>query len=116
MGTKSLAGNLEVKTVIHSNGSKWAGQEPDTIEQLIEVLGKHTLDIARFGAFGFCVFTESNGYSSRDYDKHSVRIHGNFLDVSHVFDIEGQYETLSQVIEAIEGNLKRIRDKAEATK
>lgn len=104
-----------VKTVIHSNGSKWAGQEPDTIEQLIEVLGKHTLDIERFGAFGFITFVEggNNGYSSRNYDKHTIRIHGNFLDVSHVFDIEGEYKTLFPLIEAIKANIKRIARKAQ---
>lgn len=104
----------EIKTVIKSNGSKWAGQELDTIEQLIKVLGEHDLDVQRFGAFGFVTFTESNGYANRDYDKHSVRIHGNFYDASHVFEIEGQYERLLPVIEAIEANLTRIQRKASA--
>lgn len=97
-------------TIIKSNGSKWNGEQPDTIEQLIDVLGKHRLDIERFGAFGFCVFGDSNGYSSRDYHEHNVKIHGNFIDVSHVFEIEGVYKDLEKVIEAIEANLERQSD------
>lgn len=31
-------------TTIHANGSKFAGEEPDTIEQLLEVLAAEPLD------------------------------------------------------------------------
>lgn len=112
---KALSEN-SVKTVIHSNGSKWNGQEPDTIEQLIEVLGKHDLDIESFGAHGFISFKDSNGYSARDYEQHTVQILGNFFDLSHMFNIEGVYENLRPLINAIEANIKdqckRIQRKA----
>lgn len=94
-------------TIIESNGSKLAGEKPDTIEQLIEVLKNHRLDISSFGSFGFIKFEEDNGYSARDYDMRNVSIHGNFIDISHVFRITGVYRTLYPLIEAIEENLKR---------
>ena len=102
-----MTNTMASKTIINSNGSKWAGEEPDTIEKLIEVLGTHRLDLERFAAHGFIAFTESNGYGNRDFEQHSVRIIGNFLDISHVFNIEGVYENLRPLINAIEDNIKR---------
>lgn len=92
---------------IISNGSKRLGESPDTIDELIKVLNEHDIDIARFGAFGFVKFEGDNGYSSRDYHMHNVSIHGNFREVSHVFHLEGVYEALDPVINAIEANLER---------
>jgi len=68
---------------ISSNGSKWAGQAPDTIDQLIEVLGAETLN-PEFEMFGN--FSES----SSDYETaiYQCRMHGNFLNLSHVFNID----------------------------
>ena len=31
-------------TIIRSNGSKWAGEEPDTVAQLLGVMAAHPLD------------------------------------------------------------------------
>lgn len=112
MENKSITDINNVPTVITSNGSKWAGQEPDTLETLIEVLGKYDLDIARFGAHGFVEFTKDNGYASRDYENHTVRLFGNFLTISHAFNIEGLYRNLRPVIEAIDANLGRIAARA----
>lgn len=95
---------------IHANGSKWAGEEQDTIEKLIEVLKNHKLDFGRFGCHGFVHFRDDNGFISRDYHMHNVQISGNFLDISHAFDIEGVYQDLEQLIYAIEDNLKRQSD------
>ena len=91
---------------IYSNGSKWAGEKADTLEKLMEVLKTHKLDITRFGVFGFVNFTKDNGYSNQQYDQHNVRIHGNFIDVSHVFNIEGKYSELKQIIDAIQNNIE----------
>lgn len=102
-----------MKTLINSNGSKWAGQEPDSVEDLIKVLAKHDLDLRRFAAHGFIAFTDSNGYGNRDYEQHSVKIIGNFVGVSHVFDIEGVYENLRPLINAIEENIGRQCDRIE---
>ncbi len=79
---------------IVSNGSKWAGEEPDSLEKLLEVLRTEILD-PRFEERGSFVARTSNGI---------VRIFGNFLTVSHVFNIEGTEEELSEAIEAIEAN------------
>lgn len=101
---------MESKIKIHSNGSKWAGEENDTIDQLIEVLKVNRLDFQMFGCHGFVHFREDNGFSSQDYRRHNVQISGNFLDISHVFNIEGVYQDLENVITAIEENLKRQSD------
>ncbi len=79
---------------IISNGSKWAGEEPDSLETLLEVLRTETLD-PRFEDRGSFVTQTSNG---------TVRIFGNFLTVSHVFNIEGTAEELAEAINAIEAN------------
>jgi len=79
---------------IVSNGSKWAGEEPDSLEKLLEVLGSETLDPR---------FDEHGGFVTRT-SAARVRIFGNFLTVSHVFNIEGTEEELSEAIEAIEAN------------
>ena len=57
-------------TIINSNGSKWAGQEPDTIETLLDVLAHHPLDNT------FEPFFEDG------------RFFGNFRNLSHVFSID----------------------------
>lgn len=98
-------------TIIHSNGSKWAGQEPDTIEQLIEVLKTNDLDLRHFAAFGFISFEENNGYMDRDFEEHNIRIHGNFTRLSHVFNIRGIYRELQPLINAIESNIARQCDR-----
>lgn len=102
------------KTKIHSNGSKWAGEENCTIEELIDVLKHHDLDLERFACHGFISFKENNGYPNRDYEKHNVHVWGNFVTISHVFNIDGVYENLLPLIQAIEANIKdqcsRIKD------
>lgn len=99
-----------MKTTIMSNGSKWAGQEQDTVEQLIEVLKTNDLDLRRFGAFGSISFEENNGYSDRDFEEHNIRVHGNFAKLSHVFNITGTYKKLQPLINAIESNIARQCD------
>ena len=79
---------------IMSNGSKWAGEEPDSVETLLEVLRSETLD-PRFEEHGSITTRTSHG---------RVRIFGNFLTLSHVFNIEGTEEELAEIIEAIEAN------------
>jgi hypothetical protein len=99
---------------IISNGSKWAGQEPDTVEQLIEVLKSHDLDIRRFACHGFVQF--DNSVPGSDYKEADVSILGNFVDVSHVFQLEGKYSELENVIRAIEKNIARLCDRIESKK
>lgn len=90
-------------THIDSNGSKWAGESPDTIDQLIARLQSETLD-PTFEEFGNFVSparkaTRINDESTnwRDkyvdagpiYPEHPDALHfwGNFLTYSHVFSI-----------------------------
>ncbi len=84
---------------IISNGSKWAGEEPDRLEILLEVLRTETLD-PRFEERGSFVTRTGTG---------TVRIFGNFLTVSHVFNIEGTEEELAEAINAIEANKQSER-------
>ena len=85
-------------TTIHSNGSKWAGQEPDTIERLLETLAEHPLDCARFKRFQYPVPGRPG----------TVRFWGNFKHVSHVFNIDtGEPLVIQSLSLAIRQNLSR---------
>ena len=64
-------------TDIRSNGSKWAGQAPDDIGTLLDVLECHPLG----GCFAPFV-TAHPAVPGR------ITFHGNFATVSHVFRIE----------------------------
>ena len=81
---------IERMTTIQSNGSKWAGEEPDTVETLLEVLASHPLD-RRFEACGNFIQKNprlANG-TGRVSENPETRIFwGNFFTVSHVFHIE----------------------------
>jgi len=77
-------------TIIHSNGSKWAGQSPDNIDKLIERLNLYTIE-ERF----FCKFQRGFGNDKKKYtlcpiskEKGMYWFFGNFLEVSAVFRIE----------------------------
>ncbi len=61
-------------TTITSNGSKWAGEAPDTIETLMEVLQRNTLQ-------------RWTGNPVRKIAPDTVRFFGNFHEVSHVFNV-----------------------------
>lgn len=73
---------------IESNGSKWAGQAPDSIEKLLDVMANHPLDRRTFGGH---FFTSKPGYSKeflKDLGVTDVTcFSGNFFDISHVFNI-----------------------------
>src|SRR5260370_1915274 len=84
---------------IRSNGSKWAGEEPDSLEIIHEVLGTEPLD-PRLEERGSFVTRTGTG---------TVRVFGNLLTVSHVFNIEGTEEELAEAIDAIEANKQSER-------
>lgn len=73
---------------IQSNGSKWAGQSPDSVEKLIEVLGLHTLD-PRFENYGNFITLDPVAWDTLKplYPAGTVNFFGNFRGVSHVFSI-----------------------------
>ena len=89
---------------IHSNGSKWAGEEPDSIETLLSILEKYDLDLRSFAACGFINFSDGK-----------VVLQGNFITLSHVFHIEGLEEapSIKALMCAIESNIDKQMDKFE---
>ena len=81
------------KTEILSNGSKWAGESPDSIEKLIEVLNAETIEESFF--VKYCTnrhskakaeYTNFCPISKTDDGKYS-HFFGNFENLSHVFRI-----------------------------
>ena len=89
------------RVTIRSNGSKWYGQEPDGLEELLIVLKEYELDIYPFALLGFM----------RYLDNGNIRLFGNFRTLSHVFNIEGKEAYLGNVIEEIKQNIKRQSNK-----
>ena len=75
---------------IISNGSKWAGQPPDDVPTLLDVLTRHPLD----PIFAGCT-AEFGG---------TFRVSGNFLNLSHVFNIRGTLEEIHPIAQAMRKN------------
>lgn len=83
-------------TTIISNGSRWAGQEPASMADLIDVLAMHPLD-AQYAPFFHT--SEATG---------ATRFFGNFTTISHVFNIDTtDDDTITNLKSAIATNLKR---------
>lgn len=82
---------------IVSNGSKFAGESPDSVEKLIDVLGHHKLE---------SLWIRNGGFFEKIGDD-EFRAFGNFTDVSHVFDIRGSLEELRPLARAIKQNRRR---------
>jgi len=83
---------------IWSNGSKWAGQSPDSVATLLEMLGTETLD-PWFEAYGNFVIGADPAIPAGQ-----VRVWGNFLTVSHMFRIDGTPEEMAPLVAAIRAN------------
>ena len=86
---------------IISNGSKWAGQQPDSVEVLLDVLKSHKLreHFARI---------ENDAYFMRPLNLPTeFRVSGNFEDISHVFDIRGTLEEMRPLMKAFKENINR---------
>jgi hypothetical protein len=81
---------------VNSNGSKWLGDAPDSIDVLLDVLSREPLDPA-FEEYGNFVLSHPPG----------VRVWGNFLNLSHVFSVDGSLDELKPVVDAIRANQKR---------
>jgi len=108
---------------IQSNGSRWAGGEPDTIETLLELLSREPLrpDFEKFGNFithPVCRGVKNpawtwgsdapewiNGPLIYPENPGAVRFWGNFLNVSHVFSIDtDEPEIIDRLTAAIRAN------------
>jgi hypothetical protein len=93
---------MKGETIIHSNGSKMAGEKPDTIDQLLEVLKRHPLNRS-FGRF-----ITRRGYGGM------VRFFGNFLTAAHVFCIDSnESAVIDRLTRAIHGNQHRLDYRAQ---
>ena len=80
---------------IIANGSKWAGQSPDTLQDLLAMLAAHELDPI-FEKYGNFVLTDRTPV---------VRFFGNFLTWSHVFTIDtDEPQTIKLLTSAIRKN------------
>lgn len=96
-------------TIIHSNGSKWAGQEPDTIDQLIYVLKSHTIEERFFHSFSRPTNKGLKWYqlcpvNEMDYGD-ATMFFGNFETISHVFRIESNDPVvIEKLTKAIKNN------------
>lgn len=86
-----------------ANGSKFLGQEPDTIEKLLEVLKEHPLN-RTFEKYGD--FISSNFLKPKPPG--TVSIHGNFHTISHAFCIiTDEPELIEKLTLAIRENQQR---------
>ena len=81
---------------IISNGSRWYGDEPASIAELIQVLADHPLD-PTFECNGSGFVNDESG--------DSLRCFGNFHNHSHVFNIRGNRSELSDLVAAIAANI-----------
>lgn len=93
-------------TTINSNGSKWYGQEPDTIEDLLQALEKYPLD-RRFEAYGNFIMREPEMVDGSRMTG-LTRFWGNFYTASHVFCIDtDEPEVIEKLTKAIRANQQR---------
>lgn len=74
---------MQTETIINSNGSHWAGESPDGLEELYKVLQAEPLD-PDFEKYGNFVYRNPAGSLPRP----ALRFWGNFFTVSHVFSID----------------------------
>ena len=101
---------------IKSNGSRWMGDEEGDISELLGVLAKHELD-SRMFKHGFITVDPCEGVQDphvpgkwidgpRLYECDGVyNFFGNFVGVSHVFDIDTNHKpTIDALVAAIEAN------------
>ena len=81
---------------IISNGSKWAGQQPDDLQTLIDVLSSNPLDPT---------FEEYGNFIHPDGGALGTRFFGNFAHLSHVFQIDtDEPELIQRLTAAIRAN------------
>lgn len=108
---------------IMGNGSKWIGEDPDDVRELLDALIKYSLDAERFNGFWAddpCAgvdnpdWTYENGKprwidGPRLYSCNGVvRFFGNFIEYSHGFSIDtNDAQTINELKDAIRANLRR---------
>lgn len=109
---------MEARTIITSNGSRWLGEEPASIEELVELMGKEPLDISfeKYGNFimrnpQHAVYLGNGKYKDTGPifpGEDMTRFWGNFANLSHVFQIESSEPAVIELLtDAIRRNQKR---------
>jgi hypothetical protein len=100
-------------TIIRSNGSKWAGEQPDDIPALLDVLASTPLDrsFEAYGNFynpapGFCDQLGRHTHP-KEYEG-LASFFGNFFCLSHVFNIyTNEPQVIADLLTAIDQNQHR---------
>ena len=84
---------------IEANGSKWAGESPDSIDELLGVLARTPLNP---------MFEEYGNFILRDekpLPDGVVRFWGNFHELSHVFSVDtDERDMIERLTSAIRAN------------
>jgi hypothetical protein len=95
-------------TIIHSNGSKWAGEEPDGIDLLLQRLNDYALD-RTFEAFGNFIDANPVNMAGKPLLPPGwVNFFGNFQEYSHVFRIDtDDVDLIERLTAAIRANQQR---------
>lgn len=84
-------------TLVNGIGSKWAGDDPDTIEQLFDMLAREPLD-PKFEQYGNFMYLS-------EFNRGMVKFWGNFFAVSYHFDVETDDQALiERFMDAISAN------------
>lgn len=115
MRTPTIVENGKFCTEIESNGSKWAGESPDSIEKLLEVLKEHTIEERFFSSWWTAGKHPKQhwhcpvNYIGKEKELPSyegwTRFFGNFEEVSHVFRItSNDPEVVELLTNAIKSN------------
>lgn len=95
-------------TTINYNGSKWAGEEPDSIATLLDVLASEVLNRLFECSVGGNPFISKSEVDAKWAPPGTTRFHGNFLNLSHVFSIDtDEPELVAELTAAIEANMAR---------
>lgn len=81
---------------IESNGSRWNGEAPATLADLLALLEREQLDA-----------------DMTDFSRTTVR--GNFRNVSHVFNVSGTADEMRELVAAVIRNLARHSERGTAS-
>lgn len=100
-------------TIIRSNGSHCLGSGPDTIETLLEILAQHPLrrEFEQFGDFYQPVPHLCDQFGAHNHTSELeglANFFGNFLGLTHVFDVyTDDAELIEKLRAAIQANKSR---------
>jgi len=94
-------------TTVNYIGSKWLGEAPDSIDQLLETLENYALDRV-FEGYGNFIIGPPLELGSGETLPGIVRFWGNFFELSYVFSIDtDEPETIKRLTKAIRDNQAR---------